>query len=439
MMGELPEGWSLARLGEVASDEANSFVDGPFGSDLKVSDYTETGVRILQLQNLGDGEFVNKNKIYTSEAKARLIARCITKPGDIIIAKMAEPLARAVVVPPVEEKFLIVADLMKLRVSATNDPIFVKNAINAPVFRREAERLSTGTTRTRISLSVLKKIGLPSPSFQEQRRIAKILSTVDNLIEKTQALIDKYQSIKQGMMYDLFTRGVDQNGQLRPSYEEASHLYKESDLGWIPKEWKVASLGTVSDKIQDGTHFSPQTTDGECLYVTSKNIRFGYMDLSHCERISKSEHEQIYRRCDVKKGDILLTKDGANTGNAAINTVVEEFSLLSSVAFIRAADNVSDANYIAQYLLSPVGQNKLKDLMSGNAITRLTLTKIKAFMVAFAPYKEQVCIGKMLSSFNMKVSREKECLEKYKTIKSGLMQDLLTGKVRVKVDDEVKS
>jgi type I restriction enzyme S subunit len=147
--------WKPRPLGEYAAPEASAFVDGPFGSDLKVSDYTSSGVRILQLQNLGDGRFINDNVKYTSETKAANLLRCNVKPGDLIIAKMAEPLARACIVPEYIERAVIVADLIKLRPAAGVDPHFLCAGINGPSFRREAERLSTGTTRTRISLSTL--------------------------------------------------------------------------------------------------------------------------------------------------------------------------------------------------------------------------------------------------------------------------------------------
>ena len=80
------------------------------------------------------------------------------------------------------------------------------------------------------------------PPLPEQRKIAKILTTVDNLIEKTEALIAKYQSVKQGLMQDLFTRGLDQHGHLRPPYAEAPELYNKSELGWIPREWEVEQM-----------------------------------------------------------------------------------------------------------------------------------------------------------------------------------------------------
>jgi len=102
-----PDEWCISPLKDFAKEGGNNFVDGPFGSDLKVSDYTSEGIRIIQLQNLGDGFFKNISKIYTSEKKAKQLSRCVTKAGDIIVAKMAEPLARACIVPDVERNFLI--------------------------------------------------------------------------------------------------------------------------------------------------------------------------------------------------------------------------------------------------------------------------------------------------------------------------------------------
>ena len=94
------------------------------------------------------------------------------------------------------------------------------------------------------------------PSLLEQRKIARILTTLDNLIEKTEALIAKYQAIKQGMMHDLFTRGVDAHGHLRPPQAEAPDLYKQSELGWIPKEWEVHPCGSLCSGIVVADRYS---------------------------------------------------------------------------------------------------------------------------------------------------------------------------------------
>ena len=140
---------------------------------------------------------------------------------------------------------------------------------------------------------------------------------------------------------------------------------EQTEIGLLPVEWDVSSLDAVSEKIQDGTHFSPKLGGGEFLYVTSKNIGPGYLKLDSAERISEKEHRAIYRRCDTSFGDIWLTKDGVNTGNAAINTLEEEVSLLSSVAFIRVNPRVYSANFCLQYLLSDSCKRVIAQAVSG--------------------------------------------------------------------------
>jgi type I restriction enzyme S subunit len=202
--------------------------------------------------------------------------------------------------------------------------------------------------------------------------------------------------------------------------------FVETPLGILLRSWQIKPLGETTTKIQDGTHFSPQTDEGPCLYLTSKNIKFGRFDITDCGWISQQEHDAIYARCDVKYGDVLLTKDGANTGNACLNNLHEPFSLLSSVAFLRTDGVLNHAGFILQYLLSPLGRRRLKDLMSGNAIPRLTLQKIKAFKTPVPTPHEQRRIATILSTLDEVIEATEELVEKHQQIKAGLMHDLFT-------------
>jgi type I restriction enzyme S subunit len=106
---------------------------------------------------------------------------------------------------------------------------------------------------------------LPEKEF-EQRKIAEILETIDNAIEKTDKIIEKYKRIKQGLMQDLLTKGIDENGNIR---DEKTHKFKDSPLGRIPEEWEVVRLGDISNKIIDGTHFTPQYSENGIPFFTS--------------------------------------------------------------------------------------------------------------------------------------------------------------------------
>lgn len=141
--------------------------------------------------------------------------------------------------------------------------------------RKSLENQAQGSTFEAINSKELKNFTVQIPSHSEQRKIAKILTTVDNLIEKTEALIAKYEAIKQGMMHDLFTRGVDENGRLRPSYQEAPGLYRETEFGKIPKFWKLAKFSDVCEWMSGGTpnKNKPQNWSGNIPWVSPKDMK----------------------------------------------------------------------------------------------------------------------------------------------------------------------
>jgi type I restriction enzyme S subunit len=207
--------------------------------------------------------------------------------------------------------------------------------------------------------------------------------------------------------------------------------YKQTEVGVIPEEWEAELCGRLCAKIQDGTHFSPKIRGNDYLYLTSKNVRFGYLDVSTADRIDAAQHEAIYKRCDVKYGDLLLTKDGANTGNAALNTLTEQFSLLSSVALLRFDPNQYSAAYFLQQCLSADGQQRMKDAMSGNAITRLTLEKIRKLRFPVAPLPEQRAIATALSDVDGLLGGLDQLITKKRDLKQAAMQQLLTGQTRL--------
>jgi type I restriction enzyme S subunit len=161
--------------------------------------------------------------------------------------------------------------------------------------------------------------------------------------------------------------------------------------------WPVLSLAGVCVKIQDGTHFSPKVQFaepglGRFKYLTSKNIRPWGVDLSDITYVSEETHREIYRRCDPQHGDVLLTKDGVNTGTVAVNSLDEEFSLLSSVAILRPRRDILDSRFLRYFIESPQGSRNILGKMSGTAIRRIILKRIKEATIPLPPLEEQQLI-----------------------------------------------
>jgi type I restriction enzyme S subunit len=200
----------------------------------------------------------------------------------------------------------------------------------------------------------------------------------------------------------------------------------------IPSDWEVKRFGSVCMKLLDGTHFSPKSKDGPFKYITSKNIRNEGLDLGNICYISEKEHIDIFKRCLVEYGDILLTKDGASTGACCKNTLTEEFSLLSSVALLRTDSNKLINDYLLQFIKSPIGQKIIQDEISGQAITRITLEKIRFFKITVPPLAEQHVIAHVLGFMDSFINQNNQLIAQKEFRKKWLIQNLLTGKKRLK-------
>jgi restriction endonuclease S subunit len=193
----------------------------------------------------------------------------------------------------------------------------------------------------------------------------------------------------------------------------------------LPDDWSWKTLDDVSEKITDGTHHSPkvQYTEwepGRFKYITSKNIRNNGMKLDDISYVDQAVHEEIYSRCAPEIEDQLLTKDGAMTGTCCLNELNEPFSLLSSVALIKQKRSIIFPKYLNYYLQSHVGQSFLLGDVSGAAITRTNIKKIKSTPVPLAPFPEQKRIVEKLDALLTRIDTAIENLQESVTLADAL-------------------
>jgi len=205
-IGKIPKTWKILKLEEIAARERNSFVDGPFGSNLKRNEFVNHGIPVIQLHNISEGRFIADDLKYITEDKFNELRRHEARPGDLIITKLGDPIAAACIVPDIFPKYMIVADCVRLRVNKELcNPIFLQYVINSIKVRKQAIARAKGSTRKRINLSEIKKLLIPLPSLTEQNKIADILSTVDIKLKLDRKRKEKLLRIKRGLMNDLLT------------------------------------------------------------------------------------------------------------------------------------------------------------------------------------------------------------------------------------------
>ncbi len=276
----------------------------------------------------------------------------------------------------------------------------------------------------------------------EQRTIAAILTTVDNLIEKTEALIAKYQAIKQGMMHDLFTRGIDQHGHLRPPYDEAPEIFKQSELGWIPKEWEVRHLEELyASPIRDFGSFSSTSLitflDSGIPFIKSEMIEEGNINWDSVMYISGKVH-RLLSKSHVHKGNILFSKIGSALGKGVVYDGGRgECNSNAAVAKIDIDRRKAGISFVTCFLNHDVAQTQFKNMIV-SLLPRINLGDINCLLLPVPPLAEQEAIEASLHANDAAINTEKLRVQKQVALKTGLMQDLLTGKVRVNVDEDAE-
>lgn len=289
-----------------------------------------------------------------------------------------------------------------------------------------AESLATGTTFKELSGKVAKTLPFPLAPLPEQKRIVakldEVLAQVDTIkarLDGIPAILKRFrQSVLAAAVSGKLTeewRGIsehdliDFNEIASMNFEQRKlfidgRIQKAKPLEQVPTlklptSWSWCSIDDCALKITDGTHHSPDSfPEGDFMYVTSKNVREGFIDLSNITYVTKETHKDIYSRCDVKLGDVLYVKDGANTGLSCVNNISEQISLLSSVGVIKVTSYM-DAKYLQHYLNSPIGRKLMLDKMGGTAIKRLTLKKIKESPVSVPPIEEQKEIVRLVDQY----------------------------------------
>ncbi|MDY0223328.1 MAG: restriction endonuclease subunit S [Desulfobacterium sp.] len=300
-----------------------------------------------------------------------------------------------------------------------------------------------GGTRAKLNQKELRAIEIYLPfEKQAQTAISKILDGIDQTIEKTEALIHKYQQIKAGLMHDLFTRGVTADGKLRPPREQAPELYKETSIGWIPKAWRVMPLNQLAT-YQHGRPFPSTDYSNEgVLLLRPGNLHingFVSFDEAHTTRIP----EKWLIKCPayaLQHGDILMNLTAQSLedqflGRVCLNTEKEPVLLNQRIAKFKG---IAIDHYFLYWLLkSHQFREQIDHTTQGTKVQHLYNSDLNRVLLGVPKDKEeQLRIADRLKICVEAIQKNIEIFHKLKKQKSGLMEDLLTGKVQVKTNQE---
>lgn len=406
-VGVIPEDWDVKSIEELCVP--SGLVRGPFGGALKKEFFVTYGYKVYEQKNAIYSD-VTLGRYYIDSLKFNELRRFELKEGDFIIS-CSGTIGKICQIPKNFEKGIINQALLKLTLNCeqNSDKYFLQyfrwNNFQANII----DSTQGGAMKNLIGMSDFKKTKIPLPPTKaEQTAIATALNDADALISSLEKLIAKKKAIKQGAMQELLKQ-------------------KE---GW--KENTLGEVATLKARIGwQGLTTAEYRKTGSYFLITGTEFKNGFIDWECCNYVDESRYNQD-KNIQVKPNDVLVTKDGTIGKVALIKSVPKPATLNSGVFVIRPIKDSFDPEFFYYLLLSDVFKVFLSQLSAGSTIIHLYQKDFVTFKF-FTPKSldEQKIIAEVLSDMDNEILILEGKLKKQKQLKQGMMQSLLTGKIRL--------
>lgn len=411
-------GWGSKVLGDLIDEGIISIQTGPFGTVLSASEFVKYGIPIVAVREIREGfiQIFDETPRVSIETYNRL-TKFNLNDNDLVFARKGN-VERSSLIPSTQCKYFLGSDGIRLRVITKNLlPEFLFYAIQSNTVKSFLLQNAYGTTMAGLNERILSSIPLSLPvSVEEQTAIAEALSNVDSLITSLQKLIEKKKAIKQGAMQELLT-GKKRLPGFRGEWGEinfAENAKLKARIGWQGL--------TTEEYLQSGYAY----------LVTGTDFCEGKIKWNSCNFVSKERYYTDFN-IQIKDHDILITKDGTIGKVAYISNVSLPTTLNSGVFVVRPAKEGAFLPAFAYHVLSSfLFDSFLSKLSAGSTINHLYQKDFASFTFkAPAELAEQQAIAQVLSDMDSEIEQLEKKLAKYQQIKQGMMQELLTGRIRL--------
>lgn len=418
----IPEGW-------VKQKGDNLFkVQG--GYAFKSNDYKDEGVLLVRISNVGNNNFIYKDLIYVPKRFLTSHSTFLLNKDDVLMGLTGD-LGKICILENGEFPFILNQRVGRFIFNEKINNRFLYYLISSSTIQNKFDAFFTGGAQKNISPKQIESVEYVVPkSTTEQTTIASILSKADQAIARTEALIAKYSKIKTGLMQDLLTKGIDENGNIRT---EETHEFKDCPLGRIPKEWEVKKLDECINKNTTITYGIVQTfehiVDGVPVLRTIDLKENGINSVENLLRTKKSISDK-YRRTLLLENDIVCNVR-ASVGD--FNIVSAEYvncNTTRGVARICPSNDVVN-KYLVWFLKSYKNEKQMELLIKGTTFIDINIGDLRKIWVLLPSKTEQELIADKLDKIQSSFHIYQTELSKLQSLKTGLMQDLLSGKVRV--------
>jgi type I restriction enzyme S subunit len=421
---EVPGGWIIESIG--------TYVNILSGEYFPYNKFSNEGIPVLKIDNVVYGKIDWTNKTYLPQNYLSSHKHLILNEDDIVLALNRPITNNQVKVAQVRKRDT--PSILYQRVgkfefiqNKTLDKKFFFVYLTSPIFKITISKSLIGSDQPYVKTTELRKKKFVIPPIKEQQKIASILSNVDELIQKTEQIIEQTQRLKKGLMHRLLTKGIRHT-----KFKKIDWLFGKKIE--IPEEWNIVSLRDVCKNITDGKHGDCENEYNSGYYfISAKDIFDGKIHYENARQITKSDFIESHKRTKIESGDILLTNSGSIGKLAIVENVfsTSRTTFQKSVAILKPDIEKIFVKFVYYYLFHY--QKQLETIASGSSQKNLLLRQLDSFKIILPLIYEQQKIGHILSNLDSNIQNQKDQKSILENIKKGLMQQLLTGKIRVKV------
>ncbi len=359
---------------------------------------------------------------------------CVPHREDVLFSK--DGTIGRVLIFRDEEPVAVLSSLAILRSEDDLDPDFLAHILRSHHTKRQIEVLSSGSALKRIVLQDLAKLAIPRPVvLEEQALIAAILDTVDDAIRYTEQAIAKLKQVRAGLLHDLFTYGINENGDSRDPVRHPEQ-FKESELGMIPRGWNKCSLKSLyAIPSRNGLYKTQEAYGSGVLMLHMPQMFRGIkVDASDSARVMLTDEE--VRRFELLEGDLVFARRSVSYEGAGQCSLIPELhetlAFESSIIRVRLKQHLASSAFVNYFLNSALGFRIRAPLIRQVAVSGVSSEDVGSMEICLpVDIEEQAQIVEILDNFHSTIDRESETVDKLRLLKHGLMDDLLTGRVRV--------
>ncbi|WP_318364050.1 restriction endonuclease subunit S [Enterobacter sp.] len=433
-IGVIPEDWTYDSLERVCPPgKKYGIVDGPFGSNLKTEHYKKSGIPIISSGFVTTGQFLADEYIFVDEEKFRQEKRSAVAPGDIVMAKIGARCGASAILPIKHEIGILSGNALKITVNENkHETYFIWQFLWDLYSKGKFEDITAVGAQPAISMPHLKKLLIPLPTKSEQTAIANVLSDTDELITELEQLITKKEAIKTATMQQLLT-GRTRLPQFAKHPDGTLKSYKASELGLIPEDWECAKLDSLA-KIQRGA--SPRPIDSPIWF--DRNSSVGWLRISDVSKTKKYLINTTQSLSDLGiahsrfvPANNLLMSICATVGKP----IITKKDLCIHDGFVVFNGLSTDQNYM-YYILKDLEDEWGNQGQTGSQMNLNTDLIKKTFVHLPSALEEQTAIATNLSDMDAELSVLEQKLAKFRDIKQGMMQQLLTGRIRLPLEQQ---